>query len=101
MERRLKVRTKIKQTSVAQAALFAFIFSVLLFGCSQSVDEVKVSGSPPSAPGRHILMNTDLSGAASSFPTSVSRSMGDHSVGGNGLRTSAISASRRMISGIG
>jgi hypothetical protein len=75
----------------------AFAFFI---GCSQSVDDVKVNRRVPAA-GQSIILNADLSGASTNFPTSASRIMGDHSLGGNGLRTSSASASLRMTSGIG
>jgi hypothetical protein len=78
--------------------VFVCVFSMFITACSQSVDEVNIHGPPP---GRSVLLNSDLSGAATSPPSSVSRSMGDHSVGGMGLRTQSTSASRRMVSGIG
>ena len=77
----------------------------LISGCSQSVDEVTISGPgrpaiPPTV-NRNLLFNSDLTGTSEIIPTSASRIVKDHSMGGAALRTVSTSSSLRMTSGIG
>ncbi len=71
-------------------------------GCSQSVDDVGITGPPQviSQP-RNLIVNRDLTGTNPIAPVSTSTVLGDHSVGGNALRTSSSSSSYRMLSGVG
>lgn len=81
---------------------------VIFSSCSQSVDEVTIGGpGHPAAPvvpvtvNRDLLFNSDLTGTSEIIPTSISRIVKDHSMGGTALRTMSTSSSLHMTSGIG
>jgi hypothetical protein len=73
-----------------------------LNGCSQKVNVVKIKRRTPLAPTSFTYISTvDLQGATSVVPTSPTRRMSIHTLGGNNQRTNSTSASYRMTSGIG
>ena len=98
---------KFKSSQTSRMMFMAsFIFCIsVLSGCGQSVDEVTITGPghqpiPPTS-NRNMLYNADLTGTSEIVPTSTTKILGDHSLGGSALRTVSSSLSLRMTSGIG
>ncbi len=96
---------KVKQASGMMVVLFIIFSLSAMTGCSQSVDEVTITGHgrptiPPTL-NRNMIYNVDLTGTSEIIPTSTTKILGDHSLGGTALRTMSSSASLRMTSGIG